>query len=112
MYSHCPLASSISGAKKATSNICTNNSLCALAAVMYMATLGGSGFKELAQAQLRQVRVSKEALARAGFKLPFSQATFNEFVVEFPGRLQENLSTPVEEKNDCRFTAGWVLPGA
>ena len=35
--------------EKATSNICTNNSLCALTAAMYMAALGGTGFRELAQ---------------------------------------------------------------
>ncbi len=59
--------------EKATSNICTNNSLCALAAVMYMATLGGSGFKELAQLNYDRSEYLKKALARAGFKLPFSQ---------------------------------------
>ena len=35
--------------EKATSNICTNNSLCAVAATMYMACLGASGVRELAQ---------------------------------------------------------------
>jgi glycine dehydrogenase subunit 1 len=70
--------------EKATSNICTNNSLCALAAVMYMATLGGSGFEELAQLNYDKSEYLKNALSRAGFNLPFSRATFNEFVVEFP----------------------------
>ncbi|RLB78718.1 MAG: aminomethyl-transferring glycine dehydrogenase subunit GcvPA, partial [Deltaproteobacteria bacterium] len=35
--------------EKATSNICTNNSLCALAAAMYMASVGGTGIRKLAQ---------------------------------------------------------------
>jgi glycine dehydrogenase subunit 1 len=70
--------------EKATSNICTNHSLCALAAVMYMATLGGSGFKELARLNYDKSEYLKSTLTAAGFKLPFSQATFNEFVVEFP----------------------------
>ena len=35
--------------EKATSNICTNNSLCAVAAAMYMASLGGTGMRELAR---------------------------------------------------------------
>jgi glycine dehydrogenase subunit 1 len=70
--------------EKATSNICTNNSLCALAAVMYMATLGGSGFEELAQLNYDKSEYLKNALSRAGFNLPFSRATFNEFVVELP----------------------------
>jgi glycine dehydrogenase subunit 1 len=35
--------------EKATSNICTNNSLCAVAATMYMACLGATGIRELSQ---------------------------------------------------------------
>ncbi len=50
--------------EKATSNICTNNSLCAMAAAMYMASLGGTGMHQLAllspitsyQAQLLRIR--------------------------------------------------------
>ena len=70
--------------EKATSNICTNHSLCALAAVMYMAALGCTGFKELAQLNYDKSEYLKNSLTSAGFNLPFSQATFNEFVVEFP----------------------------
>ncbi len=84
--------------EKATSNICTNHSLCALAAVMYMATLGGSGFKELAQINYDRSEYLKSALARAGFKLPFSRATFNEFVVEFPAGFQKTYQRLLKKK--------------
>lgn len=70
--------------EKATSNICTNHSLCALTAVMYMAALGGAGFKKLAQLNYDKSEYLKSALVQAGFKIPFSRPTFNEFVVEFP----------------------------
>lgn len=70
--------------EKATSNICTNHSLCALAAVMYMAALGRTGFKNLAQLNYDKSEYLKGALVRAGIKIPFSRPTFNEFVVEFP----------------------------
>ena len=70
--------------EKATSNICTNNSLCALAAVVYMASLGRTGFRELAKLNHDKAEYLKSQLAAAGFHLPFSAPTFNEFVVRAP----------------------------
>jgi glycine dehydrogenase subunit 1 len=93
--------------EKATSNICTNNSLCALAAVMYMATLGGSGFKKLAQLNYDKAEYLKNALARAGFKLPFCQATFNEFVVKFPTGFKKTYRRLLKKK----IIAGLPLVG-
>ena len=84
--------------EKATSNICTNHSLCALAAVMYMATLGGTGFKELAQLNYDKAEYLKSALTGAGFKLPFSRATFNEFVVEFPAGFKKTYQRLLKKK--------------
>jgi len=70
--------------EKATSNICTNGSLCALAAAMYMASLGGTGLRELARLNYDKSEYLKKELKKAGCKIPFSVPTFNEFVVEFP----------------------------
>ena len=69
--------------EKATSNICTNHSLCALASAMYMASLGGSGIKTLARLNYDKSEYLKTALGKAGFSIPFKQSTFNEFVVQF-----------------------------
>jgi len=69
---------------KATSNICTNNSLCALAAAMYMASVGGTGMRELASLNHDKSEYLKQELQKAGFKIGFNTPTFNEFVVEFP----------------------------
>ena len=71
--------------EKATSNICSNNSLNALAAAMYMATLGGTGIRELARLNHDKAQYLKNALRDAGCPLRFSGSTFNEFVVGFPG---------------------------
>lgn len=68
--------------EKATSNICTNNNLCALAAAMFMASLGGTGIRELAGLNRDKAEYLKKALEGAGFKIPFNVPTFNEFVVE------------------------------
>ncbi|SEM40064.1 glycine dehydrogenase (decarboxylating) alpha subunit [Syntrophus gentianae] len=70
--------------EKATSNICTNSSLCAVTSAMYMASLGGTGLRELAKLNYDKTEYLKKELNRAGFKTPFAGPTFNEFVVEFP----------------------------
>jgi len=69
--------------ERATSNICTNNSLCALNAAIYMASLGGTGMRDLAQLNHDKAEYLKRGLARAGCTVPFETPTFNEFVVAF-----------------------------
>jgi glycine dehydrogenase subunit 1 len=85
--------------ERATSNICTNQGLCALAAAMYMASLGGSGLRELARLNYDTAGYLKNALHSAGIALPFSAPTFNEFVVRLPAgsqnRYQELLKRQI-----------------
>ena len=70
--------------EKATSNICTNNSLCALTAAVYLASLGGTGFRKLAQLNHDKADYLKNELNKAGLTIPFDSPTFNEFVVRLP----------------------------
>jgi len=70
--------------EKATSNICTNNSLCALTAAVYMASLGRTGFRELARLNHDKADYLKNEFKKAGLAIPFDSPTFNEFVVRFP----------------------------
>ena len=70
--------------ERATSNICSNQGLCATAAVMYMAALGGTCVRELAQLNHDKAEYLKAGLKAAGFELTFNAATFNEFVVKAP----------------------------
>lgn len=70
--------------EKATSNICSNESLCALSTAMYMSSLGGTGFKKLAKLNFDKTEYLKSELKKAGLKIVFDTPTFNEFVVEFP----------------------------
>jgi len=83
---------------KATSNICSNEGLCATRAAMYMASLGGTGFRELARLNRDKAEYLKAELRKAGCAIPFSAPTFNEFVVEFPGEM-EALTRKLLEKN-------------
>lgn len=70
--------------ERATSNICTNQGLCATASAMYMASLGGSGIRELARLNYDKTEYLKQALRENKVTLPFDSPTFNEVVVKFP----------------------------
>ena len=74
--------------EKATSNICTNHSLCALASAIYMASLGGSGIRELARLNFDKTEYLKRQLKKSGVKIAFEGPTFNEFVAQFPSGFQ------------------------
>ncbi len=84
--------------EKATSNICTNNSLCALTAAVYMASLGGTGFRELAQLNHDKAEYLKNGLSGAGLILPFETPTFNEFVVRLPEGSEKTYQRMMERK--------------
>ncbi len=84
--------------EKATSNICTNNSLCALAAAMYMASVGGTGIRELACLNHDKAEYLKKELKSAGLTITFDNPTFNEFVVEFPAGFQATYERLLEKK--------------
>jgi len=84
--------------EKATSNICTNNSLCALAAAMYMASIGGTGMRELAKLNYDKSEYLKSELKKAGFKISFESPTFNEFVVEFSAGFEKTYERLLEKK--------------
>ena len=84
--------------EKATSNICSNQSLCAMAAGMYMAALGGTGFRELASLNYDKAEYLKAALQTAGLEVPFASATFNEFVVKFPEGFDQRWQDLLQKK--------------
>ena len=71
--------------EKATSNICSNQGICAMMAGMYMASLGGTGIRELAQLNYAKAEYLKAELRRAGAEIVGGAPTFNEFLVRFPG---------------------------
>jgi len=84
--------------EKATSNICTNNSLCAVAATMYMACLGATGIRELSQLNHDKAEYLKSRLVHAGCKIPFESPTYHEFVVEMPPGYEETYARLLEKK--------------
>ncbi len=69
--------------EKATSNICTNQGLMALASNIHMSLLGKEGLREVALQSHAKAEYLKREIAKVpGYRIPFAGATFNEFVVE------------------------------
>ncbi len=67
---------------KATSNICSNQALNALAAGVAMTALGKQGVKEMATQNIQKAHYAKQAFEKAGFKVVYTGAFFNEFVIQ------------------------------
>ena len=79
--------------EKATSNICTNQGLIALAATIYMEAMGKTGLQEVAaQNAQKAAYAAKQIAGVSGFEIAFTAPTFNEFVVRGPRRAEEVLS--------------------
>jgi glycine dehydrogenase subunit 1 len=86
--------------EKATSNICTNQGLIALAATVYMETMGRRGLQEVAMQNAQKAAYAARRISEIeGFSLPFSAPRFNEFVVRAPQSADEILSKLSEGKN-------------
>src|SRR5215213_5477748 len=93
--------------EKATSNICTNEGLIALAATIYMETMGKSGLQEVAAHCAQKAAYAARRVSDIpGFSLPFSAPRFNEFVVRAPVEARGLLARLASEKN---ITGGLAL---
>lgn len=80
--------------EKATSNICTSQSLCALAATIYLCLLGKNGLRKLAEHNLAKAHYAARELELAsGLSMPFTAHYFNEFVLKTPGRADDLLES-------------------
>src|SRR5579864_1921741 len=71
--------------ERATSNICTNQSLLAVGATIYMAALGKKGFRDLGELCLQKAHYAyRQITALPGYSARFSSPFFDEFVVSAP----------------------------
>ena len=79
---------------RATSNICTNETLIALMGAMHMSLLGPEGLQKLAQRNMAACQLAKQKLSELGtIDLPhLTGANFNEFVIELPGSAADCLA--------------------
>jgi len=71
--------------EKATSNICTNQALCALAATVHLTLLGKEGLREMAHQNFSKAQFALDQLTKIpGVKRTFTAPFFNEFTIELP----------------------------
>jgi glycine dehydrogenase subunit 1 len=92
--------------EKATSNICSNEALCALRAVIYLSLLGKTGLKELAELNYDKAEFAKSILEKIpGVVVKRTSPTFNEFTILLP----KNADDTVHKMIDKGFAAGFPL---
>ena len=71
--------------ERATSNICSNQALCALAATIYLSFAGKKGFKEVSLQSFNKAHYAKKKISQLkGYEIVFSAPFFNEFLVRCP----------------------------
>ena len=71
--------------EKASSNICTNQALCSLAALSYLLALGRNGLKEIASQNIQKTHYLKMQLEKIpGYEILNKKPTYNEFLVKCP----------------------------
>lgn len=85
---------------KATSNICSNQALNALASSVAMTSIGKHGIKDMAVLNMQKTRYMKSQLQEASIPVVFEGPIFNELVVK--------LNKPIAEVNDALLEKGMI----
>ena len=84
--------------ERATSNICTNQGLMALAASIYMALMGKNGLRKVGELNYHKAHYAADRINRLdGYSVDMSKPFFNEFVVACPGNVADINRTLLEE---------------
>lgn len=98
--------------EKATSNICTNEALCALRAVIYLSLTGKEGFREVAQqCALRAAYARKRLRNIEKIQPTFAQPFFNEFAVTLPREASDVISSLIDQGIAAGFPVGRYYKG-
>ena len=95
---------------KATSNICSNQALLALAASVAMTALGKQGVQEIAKQNIVKTRYAKNAFEAAGFTVAYQGAHFNEIVVKTNKSVTDINKGLIEKGIIGGFDLGRVYP--
>jgi glycine dehydrogenase subunit 1 len=97
--------------EKATSNICTNEALYALAATIHLCLIGKEGLREQALQNLAKARFAQMELEKIpGVRRVFSGPTFNEFTLEFPRSVKMISAELLKEKIIGPYALGTHYP--
>ncbi|RPF55646.1 aminomethyl-transferring glycine dehydrogenase subunit GcvPA [Aquisalibacillus elongatus] len=90
---------------KATSNICSNQALNALASSVAMSALGKQGVKEMAELNMKKARYAKTQFEQHGIDIVYEGSFFNEFVVN----VNQDVSQLNEKLRENGFIGGFNL---
>jgi glycine dehydrogenase subunit 1 len=96
--------------EKATSNICSNQALNALAASVAMTALGKTGVREMAIQNIQKAHYAKKALKEKGIEVVFDGPAFNEFVIKLPAPYKTVNDRLFEKEMIGGFDLGRVYP--
>ena len=98
--------------EKALSNICTNEALCALRALIYMALVGKEGLKEVAGLCVEKAEYAKKKLEKIkNVEIKRSSPTFNEFTVQLPKSSNEVIGRMIDKGFEAGFPLGRYYEG-
>ncbi|MFH0954041.1 MAG: aminomethyl-transferring glycine dehydrogenase subunit GcvPA [Verrucomicrobiota bacterium] len=98
--------------EKATSNICTNEALCALRALIYLTLLGKQGLVDVARLCASRAAYARKRLKNiSGVHPTFPQPFFNEFAVTLPRDASDVVSALVDQGIAAGFPVGRYYPG-
>lgn len=93
--------------EKATSNICSNQALCALRALIYMSLMGKDGLRDMALLCRDKAEFAKDKLQEIeGVEVKRSSPTFNEFTVKLPGNTNEVIGKLIDKGIAAGFPLG------
>jgi glycine dehydrogenase subunit 1 len=98
--------------EKATSNICSNQGLLALAAAIYLSLLGKNGLRQVAELNYHKAHYAADSIQKiAGFDLAFKAPYFNEFTIRCPKPVSDINATLLENDIMGGFDLGQVYKG-
>ncbi|NVM43982.1 MAG: aminomethyl-transferring glycine dehydrogenase subunit GcvPA [Candidatus Lokiarchaeota archaeon] len=91
--------------EKASSNICTNQALCSLSALIYIISLGKTGLREIATQNIQKAHYVKNKLHDIpGYEILNTKPTYNEFIVKCP-----NVDSLIQECKKLNLLAPFSL---
>ncbi len=95
---------------KATSNICSNQALYALASSVAMSALGKQGVPEVAYRNMQKARYLKQEIEKRSIPIPFKGPFFNEFVINVKKPIKDVNNTLLEKQIIGGYDLGLLSP--
>jgi glycine dehydrogenase subunit 1 len=97
---------------RATSNICTNQGLLALAATVYLSLLGKQGLRQVSELCYQKAHYAADQISKLpGFEVWSDQSFFNEFLIKCPQTAQEINDRLIEHNLLAGYAVGKDYPG-